>query len=260
MKKVLHRLPASVKAPLQAVLQAVLQIIYGYVFPRAFGRRYASSWKELIADKSVAIVGPAPLVCAAQLAEIETHDVIVRVGHEHWDADADPGRTTVWVLDGTATREFLNGCLEPKDADWVLLKGPVKLRDFCGSIAKSRRVRCVRHRLPPTMGVPWSWHPNQVPLVAMELSHMRPSAVRVFGSDFYTTPNRAYGTHSPVGQSNLQWAEFASRMFRSHNQVHQKKALLHLHKRHNLFCGDSRFMRLLAMREAEFVELLQTAP
>lgn len=239
-------------------LRLLVQFLGEYVFPHAFGRRYASSWENVFLDKSVAIVGPAPLVCSDQLAEIENHDVIVRLGHEHWAPDSNIGRTTVWVLDGTATREFLDGCLEPKDSEWVLLKGPVKFRDFRSRTTKLRQVRCVRRRIPRTIGVPWSWHPNQVPLVAMELSHMRPAAVRVFGSDFYTTPNRAYGAHSPVGQSNLQWTEFTSRMFRSHNQIHQKRALLCLHKQFGLFRGDSRFMSLIAMEEKEFAELLQS--
>ena len=256
----LIRVMLQLKTVAKARLAAVQKLVRIYIFPHAFGHRHTEGWKELIADKSVAIVGPAPLVSSDQSAEIETHDVIVRVGHEHWAADADPGRTTVWVLDGTASREFLDGHLEPKDADWVLLKGPVRLRDFRRPTTKYRRVRCVRRRLPPEMAVPWRWHPNQVPLVAMELSHMRPSAVRVFGSDFYTTPNQAYGAHSPVGQSNLQWTEFAARMFRSHDQLHQKKVLLHLHERYDLFRGDSRFMRLISMPEAEFAALLQAEP
>lgn len=253
--RILRGLPESLKAPLRAIHGFVVY----FVFPHAFRYRHMRSWKNTISGKSVAIVGPAPLLCADQLAEIANHDVIIRVGHEHWAADANLGRTTVWMLDGGATREFLDGFLEPKDADWVLLRGPVRRRDFLRSSTMSRRVRCVRRRLPPTMGVPWSWHPNQVPLVAMELSFMQPSAVRVFGSDFYTTPNQAYGAHSPVGQSNLSWTEFASRMFRGHDQIHQKRALLYLHNHYDLFRGDARFMKLLTMGEAEFSELLQTA-
>jgi hypothetical protein len=174
---------------------------------------------------------------------IDSHDVIIRVGAEHWPWPDTGTRTDVWVLDGQGSREYLDTCLalakptaapgetspeelprvrkvikEIQDGSipWVVLKPGTRLRlvEILKGFAWSR-VGNIRAQ------VIWSRKPvfahfrglesklsevnlSQIPLVLLELFLLKPRVVSVYGTDFYTRPGLAYSANSPSFQSHIK--------------------------------------------------------
>ncbi len=236
----------------------VIAVLKAHLLPHFLCRNSQREWELFFLDKTVAIVGPAPLLGPEQEHEIEAHDVIIRVGHEHWSSRDKPSRTDVWVLDGGASAEFLAGSLEPLASQWLLLKGTPPLSTLLRNRSRFDRVRFARRRLFPKISL--FWNPNQVPVVAMELSFLKPRFITVFGSDFYTTPGQAYRSTSRAHlSSTTDWTAFRKRMFRSHDQRHQREVLKVVGRHWVNFEGDERFLRLMHLSDESFDELLDTS-
>lgn len=264
------------------------------VQPRLLFIRNRTSWAKTIKGKTVAIVGPAPL--DKDYSDlIESHDLIIRVGFEHWPWPETGTRTDVWVLDGQSSREFLDfnmGCekqtarrgeTDPNELErvkrniaiwnekgvgWVILKSGSRLRlsevfKFIFSRKfESTNTHCILSRKPLFLwlrGLDWHsarTHLNQVPIALLELFNLKPKSVAVFGSDYYTRPGLSYGASSPDHQNLVDSPKsFIEVMQKSHPQIHQKRIVRWVQDRRSWPTGDPLFSRLTALDEYEFLKL-----
>lgn len=264
-----------------------------FVAPRLFFLRNRRSWRNLIRGKTVAVVGPAPL--GGDYSDvIEAHDVVIRVGFEHWPWPETGNRTDVWVLDGGNSRALLDRIfgraglpstlsdLGPESekvrhsvekwsqtgANWVIIKAGTRfMRSEIFKLIFLRELglsntRCVLSRKPMFLryrGLSQKvarTHLNQVPIALLELYSLKPASVAVFGSDYYTRPGLSYSPDSP---SHLRLIgdpdSFIGSMLESHNQLHQKRIIRWVQERRGWPTGDPLFSRLTATDEEEFVRL-----
>lgn len=256
--------------------------------------RNRPGWARYINGKSVAIVGPAPM--SENFEEtIESHDVIIRVGAEHWPWPATGNRTDVWFLNGGQSREFMDtyvGNSKPGSAQrrpggssplkaqavikefqnnrvsWVILKGGTRLRlsEFFGGVIWSRigksNAQVLWSRKPLFSGARGlrvklsGANLNQIPLFLLELFHLQPRIVSVYGTDFFTRPGSAYHQTSPLFQSQLESKEdFIKKLFGSHNQLEQKRVIQWVKSKRGWPEGDPLFLRLVEMEEDQFQAL-----
>lgn len=257
-----------------------------------FGNR--RSWAKMVKRKTIAVVGPAPL--DEDYSEvIDAHDVVIRVGLEHWPWQGTGTRTDVWVLDGQSSQEFLNLTLgyEKKtvrqcqkaprelervrknltawiesDAGWVILKPNSRLR--LSEIAKHQffrefresSTRCIVSRIPLFLKFRGldkgsaKTHLNQVPRVLYELFLLRPKSVAVFGSDYYARAEKPYSPSSPSYEAVVRHPKaFIQGMLSSHPQLHQKRIVRWIQKRRGWPTGDSLFTQLTALEDEQFLKL-----
>ena len=234
---------------------------------RVFFIRNRKQWRGLIAGKSVAIVGPAPLD-GDYSEEIESCDVIIRVGYEHWPWPNTGSRTDVWVLDGGGSIDLLSGRLQERQATWFLLKAgwdPESAGVSFMNLVKMRTSKSgaslAMARIPIRRNWPYEPRPeninlNQVPVVLLELLLLAPSKVSVYGSDFYTRPGQSYGTQSP--DFKLQSAEqekFITVMLHQHDQQLQRLVIRAAQQEFKVFGGDRLFLKLLWMADQDFESL-----
>lgn len=155
------------------------------LFSRILFFQNRSSWANTVRGKKIVIVGPAPHD-RDYSDVIESHDLIIRVGFEHWPWPGTGTRTDVWLLDGQSSREYLDfnlgyaektareGEADPGElervsrnvamlgedmAPWVILKCGTRLRlsevfkfIFFHKIGASK-TRCIISRKPLFMGL-----------------------------------------------------------------------------------------------------------
>jgi len=279
---------------LKAVYRVLVSLFPVVLVPRLHFIRNRADWAQYINGKSVAIVGPAPMSRNFESA-IESHDVIIRVGAEHWPWPATGERTDVWVLDGGGSREFLDTYfgnskrgfphrrmdsdsllevqhvineIQTKKVPWVILKTGTRLStsEFFGGFIWSRigksNAQVLWSRSPlfagaRGLGVKLSdVNLNQIPLALLELFLLQPRTVSVFGTDFYTRPGLAYARNSPSFESQLKGGEnFIKKMLESHNQLEQKKVIEWVKSKRGWPEGDPLFLRLVEMEETQFLAL-----
>jgi len=233
------------------------------LYARVFFRNNRKDWSESVRGRSIAIVGPAPLDRDYSV-EIDGHDLVIRVGYEHWPWKDTGIQTDVWVLDAGASHELMRGELQEKEVTWFLLKlgwtdiyryekswlhGRTESRG--GALLRPARVPFRFHWASKVR--PDSINLNQVPLVLMELLLMNPGPVSVYGSDFYTRPKNSYGPASPAYERQRSDSQsFITKMLESHNQVDQRKIVKVAQNELGALAGDRLFLELLALNEEEF--------
>ncbi len=153
-------------------------------------------FRNLLAGRSVAIVGPAP--CPEGLGrEIDTFDVIVRVSY--WGAshlpsqDAAGSRTDVSYYNeqhgARAVQDAHIGVLS--DLRLAVFKDPSQVARFSPSRAAFLPGPCL-----------FDGHPNMIPIMLFDMLHFNPSRIKVFGTNFFLSDRASRYDKSYVGISS----------------------------------------------------------
>jgi hypothetical protein len=207
-------------------------------------------WSDYIAGKTVAIVGPAQPT-HDQSAEIDAHDVVIRMG---WVA-ADRlhpwyGRKCNVAFFNLAASRYWSGSGRADDAlatlDWVLVKGERGITDVtnCRLILKPEGVNA-----------------NQVPILLYDLSHFVPGPVSVFGADFYWDPKFVYSDEylqvTSEAKPAMQGATVADRL-NGHDWEKQRAVCRDAMARLNVI-GDRRFLDVMALTDSEYMDGMMAA-
>lgn len=264
------------------------------VLPRILLIRNRPNWSEFVRGKTIAIVGPAPLGDDFSDA-VNSHDLVIRVGLEHWPWPGTGSRTDVWVLDKGGSRQFLDSYGRGKskitagrvsgdpgleqlrnsfakwsefETGWIMFKGGTLLRPtetlrliFSRNFSNTQS-RAIFARRPVCLRLRGldkgsaRIGMNQIPVVLFELFSLKPKWVSVFGSDYYTRPKLSYGSSSPsYFDLTENTHEFIQGMLSAHPQIHQKRIVRWVQERRGWPTGDPLFSRLTALEEEEFLEL-----
>ena len=234
------------------------------LFSRVSYSQEREDWKSFIRGKSVAVVGPSQ-VPYDQTAEVDTHDIVIRVGYSHWPWLNTGERTDVWFLDGSYSKRFCEQNFRnfPDDTAWLLLAWPGKNRLRRRAQPEKTGVRFARIPLRNfKILLKARGKSNQVTQVLMELYLLQPQYVSVFGVDFYTNPEGFYqkgsrdfnffedGLHEAKGKD----------FWRHHNQLHQKQVAQEIHRKRGFLVGDERFRALVEMPDREFLARFSHEP
>ena len=227
------------------------------------------AWRKYLSNKSVSIVGPAPMNANYE-SEIEDSDIIIRVGFEHWPWLNTGNRTDAWVLCSTNSRLFLDGLFSELQVDWVILKPGTKIT-FQEALRMRRTNKdpnkpkvffasrpIILYKLALSK---FRSHPvnlNQVPVALLDLYLSRPKSVGVYGSNYYLGSG-LYSPGSPdYSSSTSDRKDFTNKMFQSHDQLAQKEICLRvIEKRKNWgSLGSKEFRDLTLMDSKEFEKLI----
>lgn len=257
--------------------------------------RNRGEWGRFVRGKTVCIVGPAPLSRDFE-EEIEAHDIIIRVGAEHWPWLGTGSRTDVWVLDGGGTRDFMDLAANPFSAPatsaaggyetrsflrtlegvaplsvtWLMFKSPPRsfselVRSIQSKTLGGFEQKLIVARKPIFLALRGlesrasRTNLNQIPLVLLELFLLRPKMVSVYGSDYYTRSQNAYGEGSPsYEQQKSDGVIFIEEMLKSHPQQHQRQVVLWVRNKRGWPGGDPDFIRLTQMDDEEFNKLFDS--
>jgi hypothetical protein len=206
---------------------------------------------DMVDGKTVALVGPAPSV-GDQQREVDAHDVVVRVGADHWPWRGYGDRIDIAVLDGFHSGRWLQNDLRtpsgvpvhlPKGVP-VLLKAGYDVPDRLGFVCR-----------------PWPmWNPLQMTLTLWHFAALNPASVSVFGADFYVTPGKAYQEtdweyENTVGEKGVTFAHYVlgrSGTSHDHHPKQDMAIIRQLIADKGWPVGDERFMRVLAMSDEEY--------
>ena len=199
------------------------------------------TWRDFVEGKRVAVVGPAPSV-GDQSAEVDSHDVVIRVGYR---CDLQPPSTGYGVkLDAVFynywnSRKLGLGLYESfiYDIPWVLVKKayrpPEGLQNF---------------RVVP---LPFK-KANQVPIVVADLLAHNVESVSVFGTDLYLGgPGFAYAPgYSGFIPERIWWE------IQLHDPVAQHRFLRRQKRLSGKIRGDDRFLSALRLTSEQYREQL----
>lgn len=227
------------------------------------------AWRKYLSNKSVSIVGPAPMN-ANYNSEIEDSDIIIRVGFEHWPWLNTGNRTDAWVLCSGNSRLFLDGLVSELQAAWVMLKPGTKI-----TFQEALRIR--RNNKDPNKPKvffasrpiilyklalsKFRSHPvnlNQVPIALLDLYLSRPKSVGVYGSNYYLGTG-IYSPGSPDYSSSTSGRiDFTNKMFQTHDQLVQKEICQQVIKKRRNWgsLGSKEFLDLTLMDTEEFEKLI----
>lgn len=137
-----------------------------------------SGWKELVAERSVLLIGPAPRL---QPSDADKHDLTARIfrGTALTEALASPGREIMYLNDDPQL---------PAEPLAVVLRSLHQLRHIASKNRVSRLALPNHHhtdlrvrRLFPT------GHPNMVPVAALDILAGGARSIYVEGADFYSS-------------------------------------------------------------------------
>jgi hypothetical protein len=97
---------------------------------------------------------------------------------------------------------------------------------------------------------------NQVTQAIMELYFLRPKHVTVYGVDFYTSPEAPYAQQSKGSDwmTEVFLEKSSTRLWRYHNQLHQKQIAAEIQRRRKFFAGDDRYKELIGTPDDEFLK------
>jgi len=273
------------------IVPRIMTVLFDLAVSRLAFRPNRRNWARFINGRTVCVVGPSPLARDFQ-EEVEAHDIIIRVGAEHWPWVGTGSRTDVWVLDQGGTRDFIRMATNSsftvnlnEDAytsslvetiheassdrvPWILFKGGtrISLREFLAFVPSKQlgsfNPKLVFARKPifsALRGLHWRasvMNLTQVNLVLLELFLLRPKKVSVYGSDYYTRPGLAYGAGSPsYEKQKADGPAFIERMLRV-NPLHQRQVVRWVRSKRGWPGGDPDFIELTEMDDEAFVKLL----
>lgn len=195
------------------------------------------TWLEFVEGKRVAVVGPAPSV-GDQSVEVDSHDVVIRVGYRADLQSPTPGygvKLDAVFYNYWNSRKLGLGLYDSFvfDIPWVLVKKayqpPEGLRAF---------------RVVP---LPFK-KANQIPIVVADLVAHNVGSVSVFGTDLYLGgPGFAYAPgYSGFIPERIWWE------IKLHEPVRQHKFLRKLRRLSGKIEGDERFLRALRLTSDEY--------
>ena len=195
------------------------------------------AFAEFVQDRTIAVVGPAPLV-GDQVAEIEAHD-LVYVCSAQWryhDVRAD-----IVFLNSHHGRLWANDRLElGYEPAWVVLKNSITKRPNSRTARKLKGVNV-----------------NQVTGALYDLSWYAPRDVKVFGADFYLGgPSVAYTASYGPSRGDFQRAEEG---IRAHDQHLQRAAVRDIIAEKGWPSGDARYTHAANLTDAEYSRQYQAA-
>ena len=197
-----------------------------------------SNFEHYIAGKTVAIVGPAPMV-GRQQAHVDSHDIVYRVT-AYADRTTYTGRCDIAFLNGQAGRQILDESYDYcrpyiDQAEWWVYKSK-----------NSRTYRPSgnqRHaHLPDTVK-----NCNAITAMLWDLTYFHPASITVFGADLYAGgPGKAYGKGYDVrdagGQAQGIIMHRPIEQFRAHQAIY----------RTGLVVGDDRYLAAVTMTEDQY--------
>jgi len=200
-----------------------------------------TEWRDFVEGRRVAVVGPAPSL-GDQSAEVDSHDVVIRVGYR---CDLQPAQTGYGdKLDAVFynywnSRKLGLGLYDSFifDVPWVLVKKayqpPEGLRAF---------------RVVP---LPFK-RANQIPIVVGDLIAHNVESVTVFGTDLYLGgPRFAYEPgYSGFVPERIWWE------VKLHEPHLQHKYLRGLWKTSKKIHGDARFRRAMRLSTSNYMKQL----
>jgi len=208
------------------------------------------NWSDYIAHKTVAIVGPA-MPTHNQSAEIDAHDVVIRLGWVAPDS-LHPwyGRKCDVAFFNLAGSRYWAGSGRADDAlatlDWVLVKGERGLTDVTNCRLISR---------------PDGVNANQVPILLYDLAQFDPGPVSVFGADFYWDPAFAYTdeyrTVAEAAKPELDGRPMPERL-NGHDWEKQRAICREAMGRLQVV-GDDRFLSVMALTDGEYADGMMAA-
>jgi hypothetical protein len=207
-------------------------------------------WADYIAGKTVAVVGPAA-PAYDQSADIDAHDVVIRIGWVSADR-CHPwygSKVNVGFYNLAASRYWSGTRRANVDRlDWVLAKADYGLVDS----VPSRQVGKVD-------GI----NANQVPLILHDLSLFGPGPVSVFGADFYWNADGLYTDEYVATTSEAKPSKVGkpvSELLNGHDWDRQRQVCRDAMGRLDVV-GDERFLRVVMMDDDEYRDgMLQTYP
>lgn len=196
------------------------------------------TFDEYVAGKSVAIVGPAPML-EGQAADIDSHDLVYRpahapIGGEHGQRidiaflNMNAGRT-VYSDDQTAMRS----AIEP--ATWWVYKGSTSMT--------GRRDGLWRRIVKPKLGM----NLNAVTAMLFDLVKFDTGPISVYGADLYA-----------AGPGSAYWAGYDRRDVHGQAQgiiTHEPFKQMRVHRRcvaTGRVVGDDRYMAAVSMTDEEY--------
>ena len=202
------------------------------------------NFDEYVAGKTIAVVGPAPLLYD-QSAEIDAHDLVYRPGHSPmggWYGD----RVDIAYLNGQLGREILD--VESREireridiATWWVYKG--------------RNSRAYRPEgLERTAHRPDHVHnPNAVTGILWDLTHFHPASVTVYGADLYAGgPGNAY--HHEYDRRDLAGQAQGIILHRPWEQMRAHRAI---HST-GLTVGDERYLAAITMTDDQYQAVIDS--
>jgi hypothetical protein len=149
-------------------------------FADFFLGRKASSCKKFVSNKSVAVVGPAK-VDKNYSSEIDSHDIVVRFNHLSDNVNNNSkGENTdiVYYTGEIAKRASSENLKYPQSAKWFVTREGSHVRE----LEK-------RSNIPSRSGIGLiavlNGTLNMVPLAVVDLLHLNPSKISVYGANHY---------------------------------------------------------------------------
>jgi hypothetical protein len=194
-------------------------------------------WDDYVAGRSVAVVGPAPMV-EDQSAHIDAHDIVYRVATTPVGG-AYGTRTDVVYLNGLVSRTIFDDdqteLLQRIDpATWWVFKTPNGYRRE-GLYRKARR--------PRISGL----NVNAVTGILFDLVQSDVGTINVFGADLYAGgPDAAY--HPDYTRRPLSGQALGFIMHEPFKQMRVHRAIVATGK----VGGDSRYLAAVSMTDEEY--------
>jgi hypothetical protein len=199
------------------------------------------TFSDYVAEKSIAIVGPAPMPFD-QSADIDGHDLVYRPAHSPIGGHRGE-RLDIAFLNGHAGRkiyddEFTDVRVKLEPADWWVYKGSATMQ--------GRRDGNWRKIVKPNL----SLNLNAVTGMLFDLAQHRTGHITVFGADLYAGgPGAAYGPDY-VSWSDLDVAGHAQG-FIMHDPWKQMRVHRAIHATGKVV-GDDRYLAAVTMTDAEY--------
>ena len=194
-----------------------------------------------------------------QSDEVEAHDIVIRGGCHHWLWPNTGSRTDAWVLDWEYSKLVLRegATIEPSEASWLLVGWSGKNHLKTAAVGDTPGIRFTRiPLLNPRIWALARGKYNQVTQAIMELYFLRPRHITVFGVDFFANPAAPYAPESK--DSEFAVASFdkyrKTKLWRHHNQLHQKQVAAEIQRRRGFFAGDKRYLALIETPDDKFLD------
>ena len=203
----------------------------------------ATSFPELIEGKSIAIVGPAVSV-GDQSEQVEACDTVIRCNYR-WNGAEAP----------TGYGERLDVAFYSIFAAQNLLQNQTLLDSLPCVVLKHGSPQVPHPNARHAVLDPFD-HANQVPIILNDIEQFNPSAVWIFGADFYSSgfedsTQATYRTDATLEQT---WKDL-----NTHDQRAQHEWMKAFQDRTGLVKGDSRMVELLSISTDELMTRLNNA-
>ncbi len=223
-------------------------------------------YREYVASRSVAVVGPAPAgACSAD--EIDSHDRVVRLNFGESGKGCDPCsrglRSDVTYFNHEfARRLFEAGMPIPEELKWVVFRGPSWKTKYSAAFGRAH-VTARGFDVSPNMCL-FNGDFNAIPNVVLDLLRFDSYSVKVFHADLMLTVQRFAGYHWWADCSfdqgvdeQIRLIENYLRSFVFHDPVTQYVLLSNLWEAGRVV-GDERFTEVMRLGCEEYMRQMQT--